>query len=50
MNINIYNVKPTTVPDTGIGLNILLTVVGISLLGGGSYIVYKNLKKRKYVK
>ena len=50
MSINIYNVKPTTVPDTGIGLNILLTVVGISLLGGGCYIVYKNVKKSKNVK
>ena len=50
MSINIYNVKPTTVPDTGIGLNILLTALGISLLGGGSYIVYKNVKKSKNVK
>ena len=50
MDINVYNVKPTVVPDTGIGLNILLTVVGISLLGGGSYIVYKNVKKSKNVK
>ena len=50
MDINVYNVKTTVVPDTGIGLNILLTVVGISLLGGGSYIVYKNVKKSKNVK
>lgn len=47
MNINIYNVKPTKVPDTGVGINILLTVIGVSLLGGGSYLVYKNVKKRK---
>ena len=50
MSINVYNVKPTTVPDTGIGLNILLTIVGISLVGGGSYIVYKKVKKSKNVK
>jgi len=50
MNINVYNVKPTTVPDTGIGLNIFLTIAGLSLLGGGSYLVYKNVKKRKDVK
>lgn len=47
MSINVFNVKPTEVPDTGIGLNILLTVIGLSLLGGGSYIVYKNVKKSK---
>ena len=47
MSINVFNIKPTEVPDTGIGLNILLTVIGLSLLGGGSYIIYKNVKKSK---
>ena len=50
MSINIYNVKPTTVPDTGIGLNILFTTLGVALIGGGGYLVYNNVKKRKNIK
>ena len=49
MDINVYNVKPTTVPNTGVTLNIIIIIGGISLIGFGGYLVYSNVKKRKNI-
>ncbi|MDD5980390.1 MAG: SpaA isopeptide-forming pilin-related protein [bacterium] len=49
MNINVYNVKPTTVPNTGVALNIIIIIGGIALIGFGGYLVYSNVKKRKNI-
>ncbi len=49
MNINVYNVKPTKVPNTGVALNICLIIGGVALIGFGGYLVYNNVKKRKNI-
>lgn len=43
--IIVYNVKPTSIPDTGIGLKIGLVVVGSLLIGLGVYFIVKNKNK-----
>lgn len=50
MSIIIYNVKPTNVPDTGVAVNVFLTLGGLALIGFGGYLVYKNVKERKNIK
>lgn len=45
--ISVYNVKPVKVPNTGIGLRIVFIILGVGLIGGGGYLVYKNVKKQK---
>lgn len=47
MEIQVYNVKPTIVPNTGIGTNILIIVGGLLLIGVGGYIIYKNVKTKE---
>ena len=43
----IYNEKPIKVPDTGLNMKIGFIIIGVLLIGGGTYIIYKYGKKKK---
>lgn len=42
----IYNEKPIKVPDTGLNMKIGFIIIGVLLIGGGTYIIYKYGKKK----
>ena len=43
----IYNEKPIKVPDTGLNMKIGFIIIGVLLIGGGSYLTFKYGKRKE---